>query len=320
MKIAAIFPGQGSQSVGMGKFLFDNFKSAKELFEEASDTLSLDFEKLCFEDPDSELDLTINTQPALLLVSTVCHKALLETCNLDIGAAAGHSIGEYAAVVAAGGLKFSDALKAVRKRGEAMQSAVPVGEGAMAAVMGMSPEQVDKLCKWVEHLADDSPLKPANYNAPGQIVISGKQSLLDWLIKHFDKSIFEGEQLGRVKFLPLKVSAPFHSSMMMPAEETMMLVLLDMAFSNTQFPVVQNFTATANSDADEIRDNLVSQISGPVRWIECTNKLVELGLDHQVEFGHGKVLSGLAKKINKDITVYNLNNLEEFQKLEKLWT
>lgn len=320
MKIAAIFPGQGSQSVGMGKYLFDNFKLAKELFQEASDTLSLDFEKLCFEDPDSELDLTINTQPALLLVSTVCYKTLSSACNIEIGASAGHSVGEYAAVVAAGGMKFSDALKAVRKRGEAMQSAVPVGEGAMAAVMGMSPQQVDKLCKWVESLADDTPLKPANYNAPGQIVISGKKSLLDWLIKNFDKSIFEGEELGRVKFLPLKVSAPFHCSMMLPAEETMMLVLLDTEFSDSQYPVIQNFTATPTSAADDLRNNLVSQISGPVRWIECTEKLVELDLDNQVEFGHGKVLSGLAKKINRDITVYSLNNLEEFQKLEKLWT
>ena len=320
MSIAAVFPGQGSQSVGMGKYLFDNFKIVKELFEEASDTLSMDFEESCFEGPESELALTANTQPALLLVSTACYRALTANCNLDVGAMAGHSIGEYAAVVAAGGLDFASAMKAVRMRGEAMQSAVPVGEGGMAAVMGMSPDQVERLCTWVETLAKDTPLSPANYNAPGQIVISGKQSLIDWLNEHYDKTIFEGETLGRVKFIQLKVSAPFHCSMMEPAEETMLLVLSDMKFNDITIPVVQNFTAEAVTKADQLRDNLISQVSGAVKWIECTEKLVADGMTTHVEFGNGKVLAGLAKKINKDIQVYNLNNLEEFQKLEKLWS
>ena len=174
MSFGALFPGQGSQSVGMGRFLFDNFQSAKRLFEEASDTLSLDFKKLCFTDSDNELNLTANTQPALLLVSTATHRALSEIFENKPMLGMGHSIGEYAALVTAGSLNFTDAIKAVRQRGEAMQSAVPVGQGAMLAVMGLTPEQTTQLCQWVEKQSGFTPLEPANFNAPGQIVISGK--------------------------------------------------------------------------------------------------------------------------------------------------
>lgn len=318
MKAAAIFPGQGSQSVGMGRYLVENFKSAAELFEEASDLLSLDFKKLCFEGPEADLALTENTQPALLLVSTATYRCGQEVGDLDIQACAGHSIGEYAAAVSAKVLAFSDALMAVRARGEAMQKAAPLGEGAMAAVMGLQPEQVKKLCAWVQEKTNDSPLEPANFNAPGQIVISGKKKLVDWLIENFDKDIFEGEELGRVKFIPLKVSAPFHCSLMKPAEEKMGEVLSALNFSEASHPLVQNFTAEAHSDGESIRRNLVSQVSGPVRWIECVEKLVNMGHKKHIEFGNGKVLAGLAKKIDPDLQVINLNNLEELKALENL--
>lgn len=315
---AALYPGQGSQSVGMGRYLVENFNVAKLLFEEASDILSLNFKKLCFDGPESDLALTINTQPALLLVSTASYLAFTTEAEFKPTAAAGHSIGEYAACVNSHALKFSNALKAVRQRGEAMQNAVPEGEGAMAAVMGLSPNQVKKLCKWAEENSNQSPLEPANYNAPGQIVISGKKTVLDWLITNFDKSIFDdekksGEEIGRVKFIPLKVSAPFHCSMMKPAELKMEKVLNNISFSNSNHPIVQNYSASETQDKQTLRKNLISQVSGAVRWIECTERLYKMGVRSAIEFGNGQVLKGLCKKIQSEMEVLNLNSLEDFR-------
>lgn len=306
----ALFPGQGSQHPGMGKFLVEEFKIARETFEEASDALSIDFKKLCFEGTDSELALTHNTQPCLLLVSTATHRVLESNVGSRFAAYAGHSVGEYAALVAAGALRFSDAMKAVRRRGEAMQEAVPVGEGAMAAVMGLTPDQVLKVCAWAEKKADEleiqKPLEPANFNCPGQIVISGRARLLEWTIQNLTKDKYpevfgeEAAQISRLKFIPLKVSAPFHCSMMKPAEEVMRNFLTPLEFSAVNRPVVQNFTALPTTQGQVLRENLIHQISGAVRWIECVEGMHKMGVTTFIELGSGKVLGGLVKKILAD--------------------
>lgn len=313
---ASLFPGQGSQQPGMGRFLFDNFKSAQLLFEEAADTLGLDFKKLCFEGPEADLALTENTQPALLLVSTCAHAAVTETCGEIFKAAAGHSVGEYAAVVTVGALPFAEAMRAVRSRGQAMQTAVPVGQGGMTAVMGPSPEQIKKLCAWATAESGLGVVEPANFNAPGQIVISGSKAALDWLKDNFSAEAFN-PPLGKVRFIPLNVSAPFHCSMMAPAEEKMHLVLSSLRFSNARLPVIQNVVAEPVDDGDAICQNLIRQISAPVRWIECMEGLHHMGIRQCIELGPGKVLAGLAKKIlGEHMEVYPLQALEDLKSLE----
>jgi [acyl-carrier-protein] S-malonyltransferase len=312
--LAPIFPGQGSQHTGMGKFLVDNFKSAQNLFEEASDTLSINFKKLCFEGSDPELALTQNTQPCLLLVSTASFQVLKNEYDYSPKTSAGHSVGEYAAVVAAGAMAFTEAMRAVRLRGEFMQSAVPVGVGGMSAVMGLNAEQVMKLCKWTEEQTGETPVEPANFNAPGQIVISGKKTLLDWLSANLDTTIFAPET-PRCKLIPLKVSAPFHCSMMKPAEEKMRTVLSEMDFRTPKFPVVQNVHAEPVTTSEELRQNLVKQISAPVRWIECVENMQKSGVSEFIEVGCGKTLAGLVKKIS-GANVFAMNSLEDLKVLE----
>jgi [acyl-carrier-protein] S-malonyltransferase len=313
---AALFPGQGSQHSGMGKFLYQEFKIAKELFEEASDALSLDFKKLCFEGSDPELALTENTQPCLLLVSTITYRVLASLVDFKPIAGAGHSIGEYAALVAAESIDFIEALKAVRLRGQYMQSAVPVGQGGMLAVMGLSPEQVKKLCTWVESETETTPLEPANFNAPGQIVISGKLKLIEWLVKNYKPDLFHPET-PRSKFIPLKVSAPFHCSLMLPAEKKMTPIIDELRFSNSSFAIVPNVSAMATKEAQQLRHLLIRQISSPVRWVECVEELKRLGSKKMIEFGSGKVLSGLVKKIDSEnIQTFNINSIEDLKTVE----
>lgn len=223
----ALFPGQGSQSVGMGKFLFEEFSTARRLFEEAGDTLKINFKKLCFEGPDSDLQLTENTQPALLLVSTVTATCVTELVPVQIKASAGHSVGEYAALVNAGVLSFSSALRAVRTRGQAMQKAVPVGDGAMCAVLGLSDDNARKMCALVEKLSGETPLEPANFNCPGQVVVSGSAKAIEWMRANVTSEWVAqnlGADAGRAKLIPLSVSAPFHCSLMKPAEKEMRAV------------------------------------------------------------------------------------------------
>lgn len=309
-----IFPGQGSQASGMGKFLYENFPVAKQTFEEASDAISFDLKKLCFEGSDSDLALTENTQPALLTTSIASQRVLSSLASIRPIAAIGHSIGEYAAVVSAGSLQFAPAVRSVRKRGKAMQSAVPVGEGAMAAVMGLDENQVKVLCNMVQ-IATGKILEPANYNSPGQIVISGHAEAMTWLKENFKPEALPGEP-KRAKLIPLNVSAPFHCSLMKPAEKEMRRFLAEIEFTDGMFPVVQNFTATAENQGIVIRENLISQISGPVRWIECTEKLVQLGTQKTIELGHGKVASGLVKKIAGGLETYNFNSLDDIKLIE----
>lgn len=311
---SALFPGQGSQHPGMGKFLYQEFPLAKRLFEEGSDSIHVDLKKLCFDGSETDLALTENTQPCLLLVSTATYRVLVEELGFAPQVAAGHSIGEYAAVVAAKSLAFADAMRAVRQRGQAMQSAVPAGVGGMTAVMGLEPEQVAELCKWAEKETGLSPVQPANINAPGQIVISGRKTLLDWMPTNYKPDLFSGSP--RVKFIALKVSAPFHCSMMKPAEDAMNSVLSGIEFSTAQFPIVQNVNAEAVTNGAELRANLVRQVSAPVRWIECVRKVQALGAERAVEVGCGRVINGLIKKIDSErLRTFNINSLDDIKML-----
>ncbi len=312
-----IFPGQGSQSPGMGRFLFDNFQVVKETFEEASEAIKLDLKKLCFEGSDSDLALTENTQPALLLVSTATQRVLRSQFGVHAVATAGHSIGEYASLVLADSIEFSQAIRAVKIRGQAMQSAVPVGLGGMAAVMGLEPNQVEQMCAWAVNESKTGPLNAANFNCPGQIVISGSQKTLDWLKLNFKAEILFPDA-KRVKLIPLQVSAPFHCDLMKPAEEKMRSVLTEMKFKDAQIPVIQNFTAKVETNADKLRENLIRQVSGSVRWMQSMELAKQNGWTQCIESGAGKVLQGLMKKIDSEaFSVFNTNSLEDIENIEK---
>ncbi len=319
MKWGALFPGQGSQAVGMGKFLYDEFQTARHVFEEAGDVLKQDMRKLCFEGPDSDLQVTENTQPALVLVSTVTSRIVLETLGLRVEAAAGHSVGEYSALVQAEVLTFQDALLAVRARGRAMQKAVPIGQGGMCAVLGLSDENVKTLCQEVES-ASGFPIEPANFNSPGQVVVSGSSKAIEWMRQNVKQDwLIEklGLEAGKPKFIPLAVSAPFHCRLMKPAEEEMKVVLGKMNFSAPRFSVIQNISASSSEFPDEICNNLVGQISGPVLWTSCQNALLARGISKFVELGGGRVLAGLAKKIAGDrAQVYGMNSIADLKALE----
>ncbi len=268
-----LFPGQGSQAPKMGAYLYENFPTFKNTLAEASEAISLDLKKLIYDGTETDLALTANTQPALLSVSVGTFRVLKENTALKIEAAAGHSIGEYAALVAAGVMDFSTAMKAVRLRGEAMQSAVPVGEGGMVAVLGLEPDQVTWLCEWAENESGFKPLSPANFNSPGQIVISGSMKCIDWLKINFKAELIPGSP-KRAKLIPLNVSAPFHCSMMKPAQEKMNQFLSGVTFNKPLFPIIQNFNAQLVDNPTELKQNLVQQVSAPVLWTQ-TMKLME---------------------------------------------
>ena len=259
-----LFPGQGSQAPKMGAYLYENFPTFKNTLAEASEAISLDLKKLIYDGTETDLALTANTQPALLSVSVGTFRVLKENTSLKIEAAAGHSIGEYAALVAAGVMDFSTAMKAVRLRGEAMQSAVPVGEGGMVAVLGLEPDQVTWLCEWAENESGFKPLSPANFNSPGQIVISGSMKCIDWLKINFKAELIPGSP-KRAKLIPLNVSAPFHCSMMKPAQEKMNQFLSGVTFNKPLFPIIQNFNAQLVDNPTELKQNLVQQVSAPDR-------------------------------------------------------
>lgn len=312
-----LFPGQGSQAPGMGKWLFENFKIAKDVFTEGSDALGQNLQKLIFDGSESDLALTENTQPALLCVSTATARVLRSEMPVDVGAAAGHSIGEYAALVAAGVIRYDQAIKAVRTRGQAMQSAVPVGQGGMAAVIGLDDEQTKWLCAHAVKSSGFGPLSPANFNSPGQIVISGSQKALDWLKVNFKAEEIPGMP-RRPKLIPLTVSAPFHCAMMQPAENRMREVLSEMAFSAPEFPICQNFTAKLEKDPTVLRENLIRQVSAPVLWTQSMQTLLGQNFTVGIECGHGSVLKGLLKKIDGErFIVHSLNSLEDLRALTK---
>lgn len=314
---AFLFPGQGSQSPGMGQFLFNEFKEAREIFEEASDAIGLDIKKLCFNESVETLSLTENTQPALLTVSTATSRVLQAQFGVKPEITAGHSIGEYASFVLAEVISFKDAVRAVRLRGQAMQSAVPVGQGGMTATLGLSEEQVQFLCSWAMKETGLKPLSPANFNCDGQIVISGNLKILDWLKTNFKSEVLPGET-KRAKLIPLAVSAPFHCEMMKPAEEKMQNFFQDISFKDAKMQIIQNVHAQIETKADLLKKNLITQISAPVRWTQSMHTLKSKDQKNVIEAGNGSVLKGLLKKIDAEFfTVYSTNSLDDFKLIEK---
>ena len=302
--IAFIFPGQGSQYVGMGKELFENFSVAKQIFEEADDALHFSISALCFKGPEEALKLTENTQPAVLTTSIAALKVLQAEKRMTPQFTAGHSLGEYSALVASGALTFSEAVKIVRLRGKFMQEAVPVGEGAMAAVLGMERERVEKLC---EEISSGEVLTPANFNCPGQIVIAGHS-------KAVERAIGRVKQEGK-KAVLLPVSAPFHSPLMKPAGERLEKALEEISVGDLKIPVVTNVEAEVNTSKDRVKGLLVAQVSSPVRWEESMRKMIEKGIDQVLEIGPGKILSGLMKRIDSHVETKNLEDLQTLKKI-----
>ncbi len=303
-RIAFVFPGQGSQYVGMGKELHDNFGVAREVFEEADDTLSFSISGLCFKGPEEELKLTENTQPAVLTTSIAVLRVLQAEKGMNPQLAAGHSLGEYSALVASGGLSFAEAVKTVRLRGRFMQEAVPVGEGAMAAVLGMEREEVEKLC---EETADREVLSPANFNCPGQMVIAGHSGAVQ-------RAIEKVRQNGK-KAVLLPVSAPFHSPLMKPAADRLEKALEEISVKDLRIPVVTNVEAEINTLKHRVKALLVAQVSSPVRWEESMRRMIGEGIEKVLEVGPGKVLSGLMKRINQNIETANVEDLQTLKKI-----
>lgn len=298
-KTAIVFPGQGAQKVGMAKNLYQVNKDATSILELAQTTVDFDLLETMFTDKEEKLGETENTQPALLTHSIALLKALN---HIDADYTMGHSLGEYSSLVAAGVLKFEDAVKIVRKRGELMTQAFPNGVGSMAAVLGLSYEEVNEICKEISF--GDQLIEPANINAPGQIVVSGHKALIDKLTK-------EGKSLGAKRVIPLAVSGPFHSSMMQVIEENFASFIDQFTWNDAQFPIVQNYNAHGETKAETIKQNMVKQLYSPVQFIKSTEWLIDQGVDHFIEIGPGKVLSGLIKKINRDVKITSIQTLED---------
>ena len=303
--IAFLFPGQGSQHAGMGKDLADNFPVAKQVFEEANDALGFDLASLCYNGPEEDLKLTANTQPAILTTSVAALRVLEAETGLAPAFAAGHSLGEYSALVCAGGLAFADAVRTVRQRGTFMQEAVPVGTGSMAAILGLDLEALDAVCR---DAAQGQVVSPANFNSAGQVVVAGHTEAVN-------RAIELAKENGAKRAMPLPVSAPFHCSLMVPAGERLADVLAGITVNEMSFPVVTNVEASPNQDAGRVCELLVQQVSAPVRWQETIATMVDLGVERYIEIGPGKVLSGLVKRMAKGSTIQNVQKVADISAL-----
>jgi len=296
-KVAFVFPGQASQYAGMGKELAEKYPSAKAAFDEADKALGISVSKLCFAGTEDELKLTANTQPCILTVSVAVHRVLAEK-GVEPDYVAGHSLGEYSALVAAGSLNFADAVKLVRKRGQYMQDAVPAGQGAMAAIMGLSPADVAEVCK---QAAQGEICSPANLNSPEQTVISGHPGAVK-------RAVEIASQKGAKHAVMLAVSAPFHSALMMAAQEKLDKDLKSTTFGELQVPLVTNVDADTIRSGDEARSALVRQVTMPVRWEESMRLLLDEGVNTFVEVGPGRVLTGLMRQIERSVATLNVED------------
>ncbi len=299
MRTAFLFPGQGSQEVGMGKELAESEAAAHRVFEEADRVLGIRLTSLCFEGPEEELRLTVNTQPAILATSIAALR-VLESRGAHPDFVAGHSLGEYSALVAAGSLQFEDALRAVRKRGLYMQDAVPPGEGAMAALIGINIETVQALCA---EAAELGVCAPANINSPNQTVIAGHRSAVE-------RAVELAKAKGAKRAVMLAVSAPFHCELMKPAAEKLETVFKETVFSDLKVPLVTNVDAEITTSGAGARNALLRQVASPVRWSASITRLLDEGVTRFVEVGPGKVLSGLVRQISRQCQIFNVDDLQ----------
>lgn len=297
-KIAFIFPGQGSQYPGMGKDLADAFPVARQIFEEADDALGINLSAICFSGSEEELKLTANTQPAILATSIAVLRVFEQETGLKASYLAGHSLGEYSALVCSGALSFADAVRTVRARGTFMQEAVPVGTGTMAAMLSIEKDVLEDICR---EAAQGEVISPANFNSPGQIVIAGSTAAINRAIE-----IAKGRGFRKAMLLP--VSAPFHCAMMKPAADRLSSVLDTVNVSDMTLPVVANATAQPNSAKEQVRSLLVTQVCAPVLWEQSVAEMVGQGVTRFVEVGPGKVLSGLVKRISKEVEIANIED------------
>lgn len=297
-KTAFIFPGQGSQYSGMGKELAATFTVARTLFEEADDALGFKLSELCFTGSDSDLKLTANTQPAILTASIAVLKVAQQETGLKADYVAGHSLGEYSALVCSGALSFADAVRTVRARGTFMQEAVPVGTGTMAAILGVEPDILEEICR---EAAEGEIVSPANFNSPGQIVIAGTVTAVARAIE-----IAKGRGFRKAMLLP--VSAPFHCALMKPAADRLAVVLDAITVHDMCVPVIANADAAPNSAKERVKPLLVSQVCSPVLWEQSVNTMSALGVTKYIELGPGKVLCGLVKRINKEAVLANIED------------
>jgi len=298
-RYAYLFPGQGSQFSGMGRALAESYPASREVFERADRALEFSLSRICFEGSDDELALTENTQPAVLAVGIAALRAL-ESKGLRPAACAGHSLGEYGALVAAGTLELESAIRAVRLRGQFMQQAVPVGQGAMAAILGLDPARVAEIC---DEVADGEVVSPANFNGPSQVVIAGHASAVE-------RATAAAKQAGARRAVPLRVSAPFHCELMRPAAEALGPVLDAIEFRDPSVTVYCNADAFPIRSGDAARDALIRQVVSPVRWREQVEAMLDDGIDTFVEVGPGKVLAGLVRAIRKGVRVLSAGDPE----------
>lgn len=304
MSVAVVFPGQGSQFVGMGKDFYDKFDSVKEFYSNADRALGYALSDIMFNGPESDLKLTQNTQPALVTMSASVWSLIKEKVQPSFFA--GHSLGEYSAVYAAGGLSFEETVKAVHNRGKFMQSAVPVGAGAMSAVLGLDEETVCKVCAGISK--DGYIVEPANFNCPGQVVIAGSAEAV----------AFAGGELknaGAKRIVPLPVSAPFHCSLMKPAKDAMAEYLDRIEVNDLNIPVMNNIDAAVEKSGADVKDALVRQVAGTVKWTGSVENMISAGVTTFIEVGAGSVLTGLIKKINKTVETINISTVDDLGKL-----
>ncbi|MDQ0059625.1 ACP S-malonyltransferase [Paenibacillus harenae] len=305
-KTAFVFPGQGAQAVGMGKDAYETFERSRAIIEQADEALGFKLSDIIFEGPEETLKQTANTQPALLTVSIALLEAL-EGRGLKADYVAGHSLGEYSALVAAGVLSFKDAVRTVRARGLFMEQAVPNGQGAMAAVLGAEREALAALCAQVS--SESTTVELANVNCPGQIVVSGTAAGVQTVVER-------GKEAGAKRVIPLDVSGPFHSSLMKPAAEKLGDTLASVELQDASIPVIANVTAREVTGASDIRALLVEQVYSPVLWEDSVRYLIEQGVDTFVEIGSGTVLAGLIKKIDKNVRVISVNSITALDALQ----